>query len=216
MKEKPNYYAVIPATVRYDNELSASEKIFYGEIVALSTRDGECTASNTYFSKLYSVVPSSISNWVKHLEKKKYITIDYVYKGKEIDQRIIKIIGIQNTDEVFKKIQEGIQKKQNRYSKKTKENNTSTNNINTNNIERENTHNFAKPTIEELKDFTKENNLKINEERFIDYYNSNGWMVGKNKMKDWKATARNWNRKEAQTKEGTKEKLRRLLGEEDE
>lgn len=216
MKEKPSYYAIIPASVRYDNELSASEKIFYGEIVALSTRDGECTASNTYFSNLYGVVPSSISNWVKHLEKKKYITIEYIYKGKEIDQRIIKIIGIQNTDEVFKKIQEGIQKKQNRYSKKTKENNTSTNNTSTNNIERENTHNFIKPTIEELKDFTKEHNLKINEERFIDYYNSNGWMVGKNKMKDWKATARNWNRKEAQTKEGTKEKLRRLLGEEDE
>ena len=35
-------------------------------------------------------------------------------------------------------------------------------------------------------------------------------------MKDWKATARNWNRNEKQTKEGTKEKLRRLLGEEDE
>lgn len=218
MKEKPNYYAIIPASVRYDNELSASEKIFYGEIVALSTRDGECTASNTYFSKLYSVVPSSISNWVKHLEKKKYITIEYVYKGKEIEQRIIKIIGIQNTDEVFKKIQEGIQKKQNRYSKKTKENNTSNNNTSNNNIKEIYKEKFRKPTIEELKDFTKEHNLKIDEEYFMDYYNSNGWMVGKSKMKDWKATVRNWNRRNnsKKPKEGTKEKLRRILGEEDE
>ena len=52
----------------------------------------------------------------------------------------------------------------------------------------------------------------------MDYYNSNGWLVGKSKMKDWKATARNWNRRNnsKKPKEGTKEKLRRILGEEDE
>ena len=38
MNEKPNYYAIIPANVRYDNELRANEKLLYGEITALSSK----------------------------------------------------------------------------------------------------------------------------------------------------------------------------------
>lgn len=53
---------------------------------------------------------------------------------------------------------------------------------------------FIKPTIEEIKEYCGQNDLRIDCERFYDYYESNDWHVGKNKMKDWKATARNWNR----------------------
>jgi len=53
---------------------------------------------------------------------------------------------------------------------------------------------FTKPTLEEINNFILENNLKVNGEHFYDYYESNGWKVGKNSMKDWKATLRNWNR----------------------
>lgn len=54
---------------------------------------------------------------------------------------------------------------------------------------------FTPPTLEELKAFIVTNNLKLDAERFLDYYESIGWKVGKNPMKDWKATARNWSRK---------------------
>ena len=94
MNEKPNYYAVIPAHVRYDKELRSNEKILYGEISALTNANGECFASNSYFSKLYEVAPQAISKWIKDLEEKKYIEIDYIKQGKEIKQRKIKIIGI--------------------------------------------------------------------------------------------------------------------------
>ena len=53
---------------------------------------------------------------------------------------------------------------------------------------------FIKPTIEEIKEYCAQNDLKIDCERFYDYYESNDWHVGNNKMKSWKATARNWNR----------------------
>ena len=55
---------------------------------------------------------------------------------------------------------------------------------------------FAPPTLEELTAFISENHYKVNPEKFLDYYNANGWMVGKTKMKDWKATVRNWDRRE--------------------
>ncbi len=55
--------------------------------------------------------------------------------------------------------------------------------------------NFIKPTIEEVKEYCLERNNNIDAENFIDYYNSNGWKVGKNPMKDWKATIRTWERR---------------------
>ena len=51
---------------------------------------------------------------------------------------------------------------------------------------------FTPPTREDIIAFCLENGLIIDVDRFIDYYTSNGWMVGRNHMKDWKATVRNW------------------------
>ena len=51
---------------------------------------------------------------------------------------------------------------------------------------------FTPPTIEEIEAYGNETKYKINAEKFIAHYSSNGWMVGKNKMKDWKAAVRNW------------------------
>ena len=52
---------------------------------------------------------------------------------------------------------------------------------------------FVKPTIEEVKAYCDENGYKVSPERFIDYYESKGWLVGKTPMKDWKAAVRGWN-----------------------
>lgn len=66
---------------------------------------------------------------------------------------------------------------------------------------------FSPPTIDEVKAYCKERKNNVDAERFVDYYNSNGWMVGKNKMKDWKAAVRTWesnsygNQKKQQPKE---------------
>ena len=51
---------------------------------------------------------------------------------------------------------------------------------------------FIPPTLEEVKSYCRERQNDVDAERFIDYYTSNGWMVGKNKMKDWKASVRTW------------------------
>ena len=64
-------------------------------------------------------------------------------------------------------------------------------------INKEKRKKFQKPSLQELVDFCSLEKLEnVDCEKFINYYDSNGWMVGKNHMKDWKATARNWNRKQ--------------------
>jgi predicted phage replisome organizer len=53
---------------------------------------------------------------------------------------------------------------------------------------------FVKPTLSEIKQYCIERNNNVNAEQFFDYYESNGWKVGKNSMKDWKAAVRTWER----------------------
>jgi hypothetical protein len=60
--------------------------------------------------------------------------------------------------------------------------------------------NFIKPEVSEIKKYCKEKKLYIDVNAFYDYYESNGWYVGKKKMKDWKAAVRNWNRREQEFK----------------
>lgn len=54
---------------------------------------------------------------------------------------------------------------------------------------------FVKPTLNEIKEFCLNENLVVDEEYFFNYYESNGWKIGKNNMKNWKATVKNWSKK---------------------
>nr|DAU72365.1 MAG TPA: DnaD like replication protein [Caudoviricetes sp.] len=55
---------------------------------------------------------------------------------------------------------------------------------------------FEKPTLSQITQYCLERNNNVNAEQFYDYYESNGWKVGKNAMKDWKACVRTWERNE--------------------
>jgi hypothetical protein len=121
--EKPNYYAILSAEVRYDNRLRPNVKLLYAEITALCNMNMECFASNRYFSELYGKSKGSISGWISELVKYGYISSKYTYKKgtKEIEFRYIKIL------------KGGITAKDNTLLKKTVKNNTtSINNTSTN------------------------------------------------------------------------------------
>ena len=63
---------------------------------------------------------------------------------------------------------------------------------------------FVPPTVEEVRDYCQERGNSVDPQRFVDYYSSNGWMVGRTKMKDWKAAVRNWEQREKQRPASTK------------
>lgn len=94
MEEKPNYYAIIPADVRYDSLLKDKAKLLYAEITALSNKTGCCYASNKYFAELYNVSPTTISLLIKDLVSNGYIESEIVYKEgtKEILNRYLRIV----------------------------------------------------------------------------------------------------------------------------
>lgn len=72
---------------------------------------------------------------------------------------------------------------------------------NTNNI-KESTKE-KRPTLEEVKDYCNERNNDVDPNRWYNYYSANGWKVGKNPMKDWKAAVRTWERKETKEESET-------------
>jgi hypothetical protein len=59
---------------------------------------------------------------------------------------------------------------------------------------------FTPPTLEEVINYCKERNNSVDPQRFINFYESKGWMVGKNKMKDWRASVRTWELDKKDTK----------------
>ena len=90
---KKSYYAIIPANVRYDKQLTPNAKLLYGEITALANEKGYCWASNSYFAELYGVSVRSVSKWINQLNQKKYIHVKIIYNenNKEIKERRIYI-----------------------------------------------------------------------------------------------------------------------------
>lgn len=92
-ENKISYYSIIPATVRYDNELKPAEKLLYGEVTALANRNGYCYAQNKYFAELYNVTNGAVSKWLSHLQKLGYIQIEIKRNEKqEIIARYIYIV----------------------------------------------------------------------------------------------------------------------------
>lgn len=87
-------------------------------------------------------------------------------------------------------------------SKESLPNNTNINTIKENNKDKSllKKEKFIPPVLEEVKSYCDERNNGIDPQMFIDFYQQKGWMIGKNKMKDWKAAVRTWeaNRKQTQ------------------
>jgi hypothetical protein len=89
----PSFYAVIPATVRYDPSLLWGAKILYSEISAMTNQRGYCWASNAYFVKLYNTPERTIIRWINALREAGHIIVSYEYfpGSKKIKERHIRL-----------------------------------------------------------------------------------------------------------------------------
>jgi gas vesicle protein len=207
-----SYYAIIPANVRYDKDLTPNAKLLYGEITALCNEKGYCWASNSYFSDLYSVSKTSISKWINQLVAKGYIksTIQYKEGTKEILNRYITIVY----DPIEEKLNTPIEEK-------LKDNNTSFNNTfnNTNNIymptKKKNTNSTSKKTkLAEFVSMTQEEYKKLieqfgeeNANERIETLNLYKGSTGKKYKSDY-LTILNWARNEKKNIGGNRNNAR--------
>jgi len=127
--DQPNFFAILPATVRYDSDLSDFAKIMFSEITALSNREGYCWATNLYFAKVFTKHELTISRIIGELKKKNYIRLDMDKKTATGTERHIYPLcnfvkgGVSENDNrgISKKVKGGV-------SENANHNNTSINN----------------------------------------------------------------------------------------
>lgn len=86
--DNPGFFAILPASVRYDRRLKPAEKIFYAEITSLADKTGYCYASNAYFCPLYDTTERTVQRWVKHLQELGYVAVTNVRDGAAMQRRI--------------------------------------------------------------------------------------------------------------------------------
>lgn len=135
----------IPKEIWLTSELSLQEKVILVEIESLEDEERGCFASNNYFAKFFNLTPSRVSQIINLLVEKNYLEVDYVKKGKQIVNRIIRIKR-PPYPEVFNLLNRGI-----KYPKGGDLENCEENNISSNNILKEN--NISKDILKEIVDY---------------------------------------------------------------
>lgn len=174
----------IPKTVWLDERLNALDKFILTEVDSLDNGERGCYASNKHIADFCQCSETKVSTSISKLIKLGYLYVQkFDGRQRELKSRLS---NFERQD--IKKCKADL--------KKVKESNTSNNTVN--NTKSKNKDNgekrkrFTPPTLEEVQAYCSERKNNVNAERFIDYYTSNGWYVGKNKMKDWKAAVRTW------------------------
>jgi len=191
MKENHNWAAVIPCRYLMSKDINSTQKLLIGLVSSLSNLKGYCFASNDYLADCLNISKITVSQLISDLEKKGYFgRIIYRNDKKQVEQRVLVLIldkhlplendipMMENNDTL--PLNFNIPPIENR-----KDNIKVNSNINIKN-------NSIIPTLEMVEDYFSEKERPELAESFFDFYTSNGWMVGKNKMKDYKSAIRNW------------------------
>lgn len=176
--DKSDNYTVIHKAVFYDYSLSFKAKGLLCQMLSLP--DG-WSFSIEGLAKLGSDGRDSVASTLKELERAGYFR-------REQNRNSGKFQGIEYivTEKPFT---------ENPITEKPITDNPRQLNTKELNTNKSTTKRFIAPSTEEVQEYIDEKGYSVDAERFVDYYTANGWMVGKNHMKDWKATVRNWERK---------------------
>ncbi len=170
-----------------------NEFMWNNEIIII--KEGQFITGRKQLSDETGLAESTIEKILKIFEKEHQIE-----QQKTTKFRLITVI---NWKEYQSKEQQKEQQRNNRGTTEEQQSDTNKNDKNENNDKNEKKKEvaFAPPSLEEVKKYTEERKNSVNPQNFIDFYSSKGWMIGKNKMKDWRAAVRTWEGRE--TKEST-------------
>lgn len=190
----PGYYAVIPASVRYDASVTPNAKLLYGEITALCGKQGYCWASNKYFADLYGVSGSAISEWVQSLKKAGHIKVE-IDASKGNERKIYLVEGLRQNLKTSPP--NGVDPSPPKAEDSILENITRESNGATHPTlplaDAKGRKRFTPPSLKEIEARCGEIGLDKREaQKFFDWHSSRGWKVGRMPMVCWKAALNTW------------------------
>jgi DNA-binding Lrp family transcriptional regulator len=188
-----NNYIVIQGWMCNDLQLSGNELLIYALIYGFS-QDGESEfcGSRAYIANTFNISKPTVDKSLKTLVKKGYIIKhQMIINDVQVNRYKVSLQVVKNLYGGSKEFLPHSKETLHGGSKESllyNYNNNNYNNTDNDNKER------IPPTLEQVQDYCRERGNDVDAQRFIDFYESKGWMVGKNKMKDWKACVRTWER----------------------
>ena len=169
----------ITRTIWTDDRLSALEKVILAEVYSLDKGEEGCYASNKYLAEFCQCSETKVSLAVSKLIEMGYLKVAK-FDGRT---RVLKSCLSESERQTLKKCKA--------ESQKVKATNIETN-TDTNTFSKEKVGRFVKPSTEEVESLIQDRGYHFTASSFIDYYESNGWKVGRNPMKDWRAACATW------------------------
>ena len=214
-EKKERDYTVINNTVLKDERLSWKAKGVFCYLLSLPE---DWVIYQSELLKHSTDGRESLRNAINELEEYGYLIIDKTRDEKGHFTAIYKIIENPNEKTESEKTESENPTRENRHGKTESENptllNTNKQNTNKQNTNKQNTNKnekskrFTIPTLEEIQNYCNERQNKINPEYFLDYYTARDWKFNNGgKMKDWKATIRNWERLEKNREQQNKKSV---------
>lgn len=192
----------IPIEIWKDPELSWNERVLLIEIDSFTSKDRDCFISDEHIADLLGTSVRNASRMVSNLIQKGYIERSR-YDGRQRFLRsLIRYdkIGESDTTKLASQTRQECRNTNNSLLKSITDTSDKS--------EVKHTKRFAKPSIDEVAEYCRERGNAVDPNRFWNFYESKGWMVGKSKMKDWKACVRTWEkpdqRQEQQKQTGRK------------
>ena len=173
----------IPIEIWQNRSLSWSEKILLMEIDSFTAKDRECYISNEYIAELLGVSVSWASKCLSHLLELGFVRVVKFDGRKRYVESTIQFKADLNESSM----QDGTKVQHTDNNEYININNTLSNKGRTK---------FQKPSLDEVRLYCQERNNQVDPERFFNFYESKGWVVGKSPMKDWKAAVRTWEKRE--------------------
>ena len=183
-----------PIEIWEADDLDWNEKILLLEIDSFTSKGMDCFISNEYIANMLKVSERKAKDMLHDLIEKGYV-VKTKFDGRRrfIESNIIaKLAGQTGKKQQGRQAKNDIADRQILHPNYNKYNNDSTNHLTNNKGVR-----FVKPTLYDVQTYCLERGNTIDPQAFIDFYESNGWMVGKNRMKDWKAAIRTWESRNA-------------------
>ena len=182
-------YIVVQGWMLTELQLKGNELLIYACIYGFSQLDGQVfSGSLQYLADWTNSTRQTVISSLKSLIDKGYLEkIDKVVNGvKFCEYRATKFNGVYNS--VVQGVQQsctgGVQQ-------------SLPNNLDINNLENKQVYIFVKPTLDEVRAYCQQRNKGVDPQKWYDHYTANGWKVGKNPMKDWKAAVRTWERSDS-------------------
>lgn len=197
-------YGTIPKLVMQDRNLNVYSKAIYAYFCSYTGAGDTCFPSRDKICYDLNISRGAYQKYLKALIERGYVTAEQqktenggfshnVYTVKDIVDFTVAHETVHGETVLGDTVHGGTVHREIGANNNSLNNNNLNNNSN-NNIGKKSASRFIPPTIEEVRSYCSERKNNIDPQRFIDYYQSNGWKVGKNPMKDWQAAVRTWER----------------------